>query len=158
MIAVLLTACTIIGWLIPVAMFMMLVSFTMYEYLAKKENRFFSSFSYAWDLITQKSKIWHASGCVAVVILIMTIIQQIISGGIQLSFGLQTQPEINGTEVDFGAEYWTAMVILSLAGILIQLITNVVTYLNMGITFYSLKAEKENISSENTIDEIGRDI
>ena len=88
----------------------------------------------------------------------MGIIQQVISGGIQLGFGLQTQPEFNGTEVDFGAEYWTAMVIISLAGIFIQLITNVITYLNMGITFYSLKAEMENISSENTIDEIGREI
>ncbi|MFD0962981.1 hypothetical protein [Pseudofulvibacter geojedonensis] len=158
LIAVLLTACTIIGWLIPVAMFMMLITFTMYEYLTKKENRFFSSFGYAWDLITQKSKFWHASGCVALVILIMGIVQQVISGGLQLGFGLQAQPEVNGADINFGAEYWTAMVILSLAGILIQLITNIVTYLNMGITFYSLKAEKENISSENTIDEIGRDI
>lgn len=158
MIAVILTACTLFGWLIPVAMFMMLVTFTMYEYLAHQENRFFNSFGYAWDLITQKSKFWHASGCVAIVLLIMGIIQQIISSGIQLGFGLQTQPEINGTEVDFGAEYWTAMVILSLVGIFIQLITNIITYLNMGITFYSLKAEKENITSKNTIDEIGRDI
>lgn len=154
-IVIVLTFCTIVGWLIPMAMFLMLISFTMYEYLAKKENRFFESFSYSWNLVTLKNKFWHASGAVALVVLLMAIIQQLISAGVQLGFGLNTQPEINGAEVEFGVEYWTALVILSLAGILIQLVTNIVTYIAIGITFYSLKAEKENITSTNEIDSIG---
>lgn len=154
-IAVILTFCTLVGWLIPVAMFMMLITFTMYEYLAKKENRFFSSFGYAWELVTFKKKFWHASGCVAVVMLLMGIIQQVVSTIIQLVFGLQTEPEIYGTEINFTSEYWSSLIVLMLFSIVIQLITNLITYLNLGITFYSLKSEKENISSSNEIDSIG---
>lgn len=160
-IAVMITICTIVGVLIPIAAFTLLVTFTLYEYYFKKENRFFKSFGYAWELLT--SKFWHAVGAVAVITIIVAIVQQIISFIVEAAFGVQLSNnniivEQNPTTV---FDVFTPELIALMSGaivfsVIISFILNTVSYISYGIIFYSLKEEKEKLSGEdNEVDFIG---
>ena len=160
-IAVLITICTIVGVLIPIAAYTLLITFTLYEYYFKKENRFFKSFSYAWELLT--SKFWHAVGAVAVISVMVAIIQQILSLIIEAAFGIQMSNnniivEQNPTNVfDILTPELVALMSGAIVfGVIISFILNTISYISFGIIYYSLKQEKENLSGEdNEVDFIG---
>ncbi|NQY05747.1 MAG: hypothetical protein HRT68_05965 [Flavobacteriaceae bacterium] len=157
--AILITICTLIGIYIPIAFFSLLVYFTLFEYYFNDENRFFDSFGKAWSLIT--SKFWPTVGCTAIIMFGIMIIQQIFDAVFQLStlstnlsFEPTTAPEDvwNIIGPQFLAIFGTAMIVYSI----FYFITNLFSYLNMGIIYYSLKEENEHLADAgNEIDEIG---
>jgi len=152
-IALILVACTLVGILIPIAAFMMLGMFTMFEYYHKPENRFFKSFSYAWELI--KLKFWHSTGCVALLMLIIGIIQQIFSAVFELILDVNSGELLIQNNLEFTSTMIGALVISMAFSIIVSFITNSIMMLNQGIIYYSLKGEKEGIQTNSSIDEIG---
>lgn len=153
MLAMVLVACTIVGLFIPIAVFMMLISFTMYEYYFKPENRFFNSFGYAWDLI--KYKFWHSVGCVALLMILVAVIQQVLSFVMELILNIKTNNLIIDENFEFTSDMIVAIIISSLFTMVISFVINSITLLNQGIIFYSLKGEKEHLSTGSSIDQIG---
>lgn len=153
LIAIILVACTLVGIFIPIAVFMMLGMFTMFEYYHKPENRFFSSFSYAWELI--KLKFWHSVGCVALFMLVIGIIQQIFSSVFELILDVNSGELLIQNNFEFTSTMISTLLISMTFSIIISFITNSIMMLNQGIIFYSLKGEKEGVQTYNSIDEIG---
>jgi len=153
LVATILVACTIVGVLIPIAVFMMLIMFTMFEYYHKPENRFFSSFSYAWELI--KIKFWHSAGCVALLMLIVGIIQQIFSTVFELILNINSGELLIQSNLEFTSTMIASIIISMIFSIIVSFITNSIMMLNQGIIFYSLKGEKNGIQTHSSIDEIG---
>lgn len=152
-IAFILVACTLVGILIPISIFMMLTMFTMFEYYHKPENRFFNSFSYAWDLI--KLKFWHSVGCVALLLLLIGLIQQVFSTVFELILNVNTGELLIQNNLDFTSTMIGTILISMTFSIIISFITNSIIMLNQGIIFYSLKGEKDGIQTHSSIDEIG---
>lgn len=153
MIALIIVACTIVGLFIPIAVFMMLIMFTMFEYYHKPENRFLNSFYYAWDLI--KLKFWHSVGCVALLMLLSWIIQQILSTFFELILNINTAELLTLNKFELAGTMLASLLISIIFSLIISFIVNSITMLNQGIIFYSLKGEKDGIQTHSSIDEIG---
>ena len=152
-IAVVLVACTFVGVFIPLAVFMMLIMFTMFEYYHKPENKFFDSLYYAWELI--KLKFWHSVGCVALVLLIVVMTQQIFSIVFEKILNINSGELFFQNSTDIDTTMVSAILISMVLSMIISFIANSILFINQGIIFYSLKGEKEGIDIHSTIDEIG---
>jgi len=153
LIATILVACTVVGIFIPIAVFMMLGMFTMFEYYHKAKNRFFSSFSYAWELI--KLKFWHSVGCVAIFLLIIGVIQQLFSLVFEQILNINSGELLVQNNLEFTSTMIGSLIISMTFSIIVSFITNSIMMLNQGIIFYSLKGEKDGIQTHSSIDEIG---
>jgi len=132
---------------------MMLIMFTMFEYYHKPENKFFNSLFYAWELI--KLKFWHSVGCVALVLLIVVMTQQIFSLIFEKTLGINSGEIFLQNSEDITSTMVSAILISMVLSIFIGFIANSILFINQGIIFYSLKGEKEGINTHSTIDEIG---
>ncbi len=152
-IAILITACTIVGMFIPIALLTMLLSFTMHEYYFKTDNRFFDSFGYAWKISIHK--FWHGVGCVAVILLLGGIAQQFLSFFIDLLLDIQTSPSIVNGRIDYNIEFIAAILISSFFSIIVQFFISIITNINLAIVFYSFKGEIENLNTDSIINQIG---
>jgi len=152
-IAVIIVACTFVGIFIPLAIFMMLIMFTMFEYYHKPENKFFNSLSYAWELIN--IKFWHSVGCVALILLIVVMTQQIFSIVFEKILSINSSELFLLNSENITSTMISSILISMILSIIISFITNSVLFINQGIIFYSLKGEKEGIDTHSTIDEIG---
>lgn len=150
---------TIIGiLLLPMLIggLMLFYQSTLMEYLQNKRG-IWDSFGYAWKLI--RSKFWAAVGCVALFYFMSYIIQNIVSmipyffGMIDIFTAIEEGNSMDTNEI---AESMKVMMIaIFFLSFIMSTFLNVITQLNQGIVFYSLKEDNENIHTKSIIDQIG---
>jgi hypothetical protein len=159
-IAIVFVACTIVGMYIPIAAFVLLFTFTVYEYFFDHDNRFFDSFSKAWKLLF--SKFWHSTGCAALIMLIGGIVQQIFSALLQFVMGINSYTTNTNEIPDSVFDIFNTEMIAMLSStffitLIISFVINIITHINHGIIYYSLKEAHDHIAAPgDEIDQLGQ--
>ncbi len=129
---------------------------TLMEYINTKKG-VWESFSYSISLLGKR--FWIAVGSVGIFYLMSYIVQNIITI-IPYIFGMAslfttiedgTQP----SSEEIGATMTVLMLAVFFLTFLLSTILNIITQLNQGVIFYSLKEEIENINTKSVIDQIG---
>jgi len=129
---------------------------TLMEYLNSKKG-IWDSFGYSLSLIGQK--FWISISCVGIFYLMSYIVQNIMTlipyifGMASLFTSVNTESQPNNDEI--GATMTVIMLALFFVSFIFGSVLNVITQLNQGIVFYSLKEENENINTKSVIDQIG---
>ncbi|MEM6516127.1 MAG: hypothetical protein AAF688_08075 [Bacteroidota bacterium] len=129
---------------------------TLMEYINGKRG-IWDCFGYSLSLIGKK--FWVAITCVGLFYLMSYIVQNIMTlipyifGMASVFTSIESGGQPNTQEV--GATMTVIMLAVFFISFIFGSMLNVITQLNQGIVFYSLKEENENINTKSIIDQIG---
>jgi len=146
----------ILGLPLVIGAFLLFYQMTLMEFLNSRKG-IFESFGYSLTLLFKK--FWISVGSVGIFYLMSYIVQNIITiipyifGMASLFTNVETGTQPDTQEV--GATMTVLMLAVFFITFIVGSILNVVTQLNQGIVFYSLKEENENINTKSIIDQIG---
>ncbi|MBR9914373.1 MAG: hypothetical protein GYB32_06015 [Algicola sp.] len=129
---------------------------TLMEYLERKKS-IWESFGYSWKLMS--TKFWAAILCVGLFFLMAYIMQYIVAiipyilGMVELYTNIDPSGNLNPEDV--GNTVSIMMLAIFAISFLVSSMLSLIVQLNIGIVFYSLKEENENINTKSDIDLIG---
>jgi len=115
------------------------------------------SFGYSLSLLGQN--FWVSIGCVGIFYVMSYLVQYIVSlvpyvfGMISMFTTIETNTQPSPEE--FSSTMSVTMILVFILSSLVSAILGVITQLNQGIVFYSLKENNENINTKSIIDQIG---
>lgn len=151
---------TIIG--IPLLLFLIAhISFfyhsALMEYIKSERKGVFECFGYSYELCFQK--FIPTIGVLGIFLLIAIIIQSIF-GIIQYVFLIiMGVVSLDNFDAAYDLEEWSLVFIvvfvLRIISYIVNFIISTAVQVNQGIIYYGLKEEKENINTQNTIEQIG---
>ncbi len=151
---------TIIGILflpVVVGIISLLYQGGLMQYLADNKS-IGKAFAYAWELMS--SKFWHAVGCVGIFYLMSYITQNIITMipyfifVVDMLTGIESGMDFQNSEA-FTQKFSLMIMMIFILSFLLSTVLSIVVQVNQGIIFYSLKEDRENISTKFDIDQIG---
>jgi hypothetical protein len=155
-------AITIIGF--PFILFLVaLLSFfyhsALMEYIHSEDKGIFDCYGYSLQLCVQK--FFPTIGAIGIFMLIVYIFQiafGVLEFLILYFLGISTYDDPTYmVDLDKWSTIFMVAFILQIVNYLVNFMTGAVLQIHQAIIFYSLKEEKENIHTQNTIDDIGRD-
>jgi hypothetical protein len=152
---------TIVG--IPFILFLIALVSLFYhsalmEYILSEKKSVFDCYGYSLQLCIQK--FFPTIGAVGIFMLLVFIFQSafgVIEFAILYFLGISTADPAYMLSVDKWSTIFTVAFILQIVNYLINFMTSAVLQIHQAIIYYSLKEDKENIHTQNTIDTIGRD-